>query len=463
MADIYSKDGEFDFQKSIFDLNNERLATEREIQIDSHIKAIANETISTNLRPKIIAIDGRQEETPKGKIFSDLLNDVILGVATEDFLINDFMLLKSRGIVSDSFLVGNIDDPVYANSNGELSLEHSNCKIGKLIANGKVFLNIGKESSDNDLRLTYDFITQSQSLAGTLRLFSYRKNFVEVDPPSGETGNYYYSLIYAQNKFLGVSSDGTNRVIYSEDLGRTWETAIASSMSSWRSVTYGNGLYVAVANAGVNRIMISSDGINWNNSVAPTISTWISVAYGDGLFVAVASSGQQRIMSSADGINWTSYTYAFKSWNSIAYGNGFFVAISTDGYSLKIPSTNTNDWILTASPETNLRNLTFTSFDNYFYAITPTTAIKSADGISWIGGYGDANMNGLLFATNGRIIAKVYSANLVMTRLTTIYHDPEEVDYSFVNTVAAWAISPDGAIVILTGGASNKYWRSAIL
>src|SRR5690606_5527398 len=68
--------------------------------------------------------------------------------------------------------------------------------------------------------------------------------------------------------------------------------------NSWTSVTYGNGLFVAVAYDGTNRVMTSPDGITWTSRSAPEANVWYSVTYGNGLFVAVSTSGTNRVMTS---------------------------------------------------------------------------------------------------------------------------------------------------------------------
>ncbi len=46
-------------------------------------------------------------------------------------------------------------------------------------------------------------------------------------------------------------------------MGITWTARDAAEANSWRSVTYGNGLFVAVAENGTHRVMTSPDGITW--------------------------------------------------------------------------------------------------------------------------------------------------------------------------------------------------------
>ncbi len=111
-----------------------------------------------------------------------------------------------------------------------------------------------------------------------------------------------------------------------------WTAQAAPAASGWRSVCYGNGLFVAVAYGDAYRIMTSPDGITWTAQAAPAASGWRSVCYGNGLFVAVANSGTYRIMTSPDGITWTAQAAPAASyWYSVCYGNGLFVAVADSG------------------------------------------------------------------------------------------------------------------------------------
>ena len=79
--------------------------------------------------------------------------------------------------------------------------------------------------------------------------------------------------------------------------------------------------------------MTSSDGINWTIRTSAVDNGWTSVTYGNGLFVAVARTRpSDRVMTSSDGITWTSRTSAADNgWRSVTYGNGIFVAVANLG------------------------------------------------------------------------------------------------------------------------------------
>ncbi len=76
------------------------------------------------------------------------------------------------------------------------------------------------------------------------------------------------------------------------DNGVIWNLQTAAANNQWNSITYGNGLFVAVALTGTDdRIMTSPDGINWTSRTNPSNLQWTSVTYGNGIFVAVANDG----------------------------------------------------------------------------------------------------------------------------------------------------------------------------
>jgi hypothetical protein len=83
--------------------------------------------------------------------------------------------------------------------------------------------------------------------------------------------------------------------------GITWTARTSSpTNNNWRSVTYGNGLFVAVAGSvSGNGVMTSPDGITWTARTSPTDNIWRSVAYENGVFVAVSYTGTgDRVMTS---------------------------------------------------------------------------------------------------------------------------------------------------------------------
>jgi hypothetical protein len=98
-----------------------------------------------------------------------------------------------------------------------------------------------------------------------------------------------YKVIFSDGKF----TTGQN---YSTD-GITWTNTTISPIIPY-GITYGNGIFVAVGQAGTDRIAISEDATSWTIITAPALSGWTCVAYGDSKFVALADSGTNRSMIS---------------------------------------------------------------------------------------------------------------------------------------------------------------------
>ena len=186
------------------------------------------------------------------------------------------------------------------------------------------------------------------------------------------------SVAYGNGIYVAVSNNGTYPVTYSTD-GINWNTITNGYSQPWVSVTYANGLFVAVANNGCR--MSSADAINWSLSGNLPSGNWVSVTYGNGVFVAMNlygySSPNVPIIYSYDGINWISSTNApYGFGRSVTYGNGKFVAISNS----IITSSDGINWIITNS---NFSGVYVTYGGGKFVAITYNSATTSTDGITW--------------------------------------------------------------------------------
>ncbi|MHB8523206.1 MAG: cell wall-binding protein, partial [Limisphaerales bacterium] len=133
------------------------------------------------------------------------------------------------------------------------------------------------------------------------------------------TTNQLSAVTYGNGEFVAVGDAGT---IVTSPNGVAW-TSRNSGTTNWLgSVAYGNGRFVAVGNA----TLTSPDGIGWTSR--DFVSGVSSVTYGNGLFVAVG----YRIFTSPDGITWTWRSdYGMTNWlASVAFGGyGQFVAVGS--------------------------------------------------------------------------------------------------------------------------------------
>ena len=93
--------------------------------------------------------------------------------------------------------------------------------------------------------------------------------------------------------------------------GYSWTPGTLPSSQNWTSVTYGNGMFVAVcvssSSSPSSVAATSPDGITWTGQTLPSLQLWDSVTYGNGVFVAVAT-GSAVAATSPDGITWTART-----------------------------------------------------------------------------------------------------------------------------------------------------------
>jgi len=149
--------------------------------------------------------------------------------------------------------------------------------------------------------------------------------------------NDWSSITYGEGMFVAVASGGSGgRVMTSSD-GVTWTSRTHAAANTWNDIAYGNDVFVAVSSAVVagtnsnNKIMTSADGINWTirNSVD---AGWYGICFGAGVFVVVASSvSGNGVMTSPDGINWTVQSIGglTSNWNEVAYGDGMFVSVGS--------------------------------------------------------------------------------------------------------------------------------------
>lgn len=175
-------------------------------------------------------------------------------------------------------------------------------------------------------------------------------NWTVFDAPDDST---WSSVTYGEPGgnplFVAVAYDyvsATNVVMTSPD-GETWTARTGFPNNEWSSVVWADGKFVAVSKRGINvnpiapgRVMWSLDGVDWN-LVDPPVDTdgpqyweessWTSVVYGAGLFVAVGYGGLgQRVMTSPDGATWTlRNSAADNTWNAVAFGGGRFVAVAS--------------------------------------------------------------------------------------------------------------------------------------
>jgi len=161
--------------------------------------------------------------------------------------------------------------------------------------------------------------------------------------------NAWRGLSFQNNQFIAMAYSGTNRMMTSPD-GITW--TLQNVSSSYEDIVYQDGQYVAVGSFGA--IATSPDLATWTTRTAPQAGNWRSIAYGNGVYVATASSQVSypaQMMTSTDGITWTHPTVpSGRQWRAITFANGTFVVTSGNMGESIITSTDGQTWAPQMSP-----------------------------------------------------------------------------------------------------------------
>ena len=164
-----------------------------------------------------------------------------------------------------------------------------------------------------------------------------------------------------------------SRVMTSDDNGQNWSYRRAAQDYKWVSVTYGDGVWVAVSQNGTgNQVMTSPDGITWTSRNSTRDSEWASVSYGveaDGTkrWVAVSQQTSHSSMTSTNnGVTWTEQEIPSPSnavtWQGLGYGDGTWVAVGASGVMRLVVALATPAFTLTSSTETRTVNTAATGF-----------------------------------------------------------------------------------------------------
>ena len=171
--------------------------------------------------------------------------------------------------------------------------------------------------------------------------------------PSVDTG--YSSTSGSSNNTGGGSTGGTLT-----GLGYTWEAGTSGTTNDFRSLAFGNSIWVAVGNgAGVGVIGKSTDGKTWALTSENDTSYYdlINVAFGNNTFVAL--SGTNGILTSSDGVNWARAAVNAtttsggsplpQNLTAAVYGNGLWVAVDNmfytdDGFGIWKSTDNGASW-----------------------------------------------------------------------------------------------------------------------
>jgi hypothetical protein len=148
---------------------------------------------------------------------------------------------------------------------------------------------------------------------------------------SGAAVGVAYGKFNNLGRWVAIASN--RATAYSIDGGVSWVANGQLPVGTWTSITYGQGVWVAVSTGTDGAAVSINGGATWTATALPTSSTWISVVYGANKFVAVSSSGAVGPAYSIDqGATWSSDStvgWLNQTVTNIRYGQGIFVAANS--------------------------------------------------------------------------------------------------------------------------------------
>lgn len=380
-------------------------------------------------------------------------------------------LVKSLKIGNNSYVIKDPNTYPSLSASQRSTLLSAGTYLGNPVDSGSVFTSSsGKleeylaEVDPTTSSVTWDYVGTTTTGAANVCAVAYGAGKFVVVPSgdysadgvnwtSGTLGTIFTdgckAICYGDGKFVAISgSASVAKAAYSTD-GIDWEEVTVPEGHAWTWVTYGDGVYIAVAQS--DRVYAKSvDGANWTVSALSERAT--SVAYGDGVFVATDAYGQYIQYSTDGGMTWNAATrdstVQTLYLGYVVYCNGRFVATGWDANwaptNTYAYSTDGINW--TAHELPALAAAAATSYvvagDNLFLHVNSTTYSLSADGLTWstrrdlsagtsnamdCGGYG----NGIFVLGNNYNTSVVCSGPLtesVNRSLSSLSYTKDEID-----------------------------------
>lgn len=206
----------------------------------------------------------------------------------------------------------------------------------------------------------------------------------ESNPEQGtdHTPDLLRGVAWGNGHFIAVGGDLNSMVMRSVD-GTNWEVDLHPAGTQWKGdVAYGGGRWVAVGGVGT---VISSDddGATWVDHEERLPSAGRSISYADGVFVAVGDNGM--IAVSEDGMAWTDRTQAGIQAGSAAFAQGTWVVAGRrwngSGFDAScVLSTDTETWTACPFGGEYVRAL---SAEGRLYVVRDSGYAVSDDGETW--------------------------------------------------------------------------------
>lgn len=228
------------------------------------------------------------------------------------------------------------------------------------------------------------------------------------------TNNSQEAVIFVNDKFVTAGDGGT---VMESTNGKDWALHSVGGTCNLNSITFGNGLYVAVGNGCIYRsadliswtkdtqlsdnysaiiyaknqfillggqgaLYTSPDGSTWTLRSTPTESNLVCVRYLNGLYIVGGWYG--TILTSTDGIAWNERhgkeAYDFVVYD-IAYGSNQYVAVGGSGSTFT--STDAITWKKVLTSETEVLTSIIFAQDSFTVVGQWCVNLTSSTGATW--------------------------------------------------------------------------------
>jgi len=206
---------------------------------------------------------------------------------------------------------------------------------------------------------------------------------------AGYTTTPTITVLDPNAKYVAVATS-TNDNCYTTSAGiagtTAWTAGGSTGKTDLTSLTYGNGIFVAVG--GASSAISSTNATSWIGRTIPTLGsgTYSDVLYGNDVYLAIAT-GTNVTAKSDNGNSWAAggTMPSTAAWGSVAYGNGRFVAIETGTASTKaaISIDKGLNWVATTLPASTTYNKIAYGQGLFVVVSNNTIAATSPDGITW--------------------------------------------------------------------------------
>lgn len=209
---------------------------------------------------------------------------------------------------------------------------------------------------------------------------------------------YYKSVAYGNGVFVTAPTVANSNLVYSTQVkftlysydGINWNINTTTFSTSGYNVTFTNGRFYLY---GKSSRYYSFDGINWISAGSTSSYEWTAPVGNGKIYVTLANDSGFTKQYSYDGIKWqggyNESTGSTIGANVVAYGNGRFVTVGESNMSAY--STDGITWTKVTSnlPGTSSTNWTSLVFDGAKFVAAATSLVAySTDGVSWTTGTG---------------------------------------------------------------------------